>query len=99
LNNFKADNDVYGYSHGAQMILALANLLSESSQSSGFIGHIGGDDFISLVSGADTRAEHVCKEILGRFAKIAPSFYSEEHQRACGHPGGAKSASSKRARK
>jgi len=84
LDNFKAYNDVYGYANGDQIILALARILSELCRESGFVGHIGGDDFIVLLDMETTRSEAVCHDILSRFAHIAPAFYTKEHQREGG---------------
>lgn len=54
IDNFKAFNDRYGPDKGDQMIEVLSAVLIEAStkvgRSSGFIGHIGGDDFVLLTS-------------------------------------------------
>lgn len=74
LDQFKAYNDGYGYAHGDKVIIALANLLQTTLLEEGhFIGHIGGDDFMLLLSGDDWQAH--CQRVLDRFEAMAPDFY------------------------
>lgn len=76
LDNFKAFNDAYGYARGDQVIIALARLLQAQVESAGgFIGHIGGDDFMMLLS--LNHWESVCGQILGSFEVMAPGFYED----------------------
>ncbi|MCS7184520.1 MAG: response regulator, partial [bacterium] len=53
-NNFKAFNDKYGFERGDNIIKLLASILRsavvEAGNSTDFIGHIGGDDFIVITS-------------------------------------------------
>ncbi|WP_447956950.1 bifunctional diguanylate cyclase/phosphodiesterase [Vreelandella sp. EE7] len=76
LDNFKAFNDAYGYARGDQVIIALSRLLQAQVDSAGgFIGHIGGDDFMMLLP-----LEHwegVCRQILDSFEVMAPGFFDE----------------------
>ena len=53
LDNFKEFNDRYGYNHGDHVILLLSRILRDVVRglaSDGFVGHIGGDDFIFIVN-------------------------------------------------
>lgn len=76
LDSFKALNDVYGYACGDQVIVSLARLLQAQGESAGgFIGHIGGDDFMLLLPLAHW--EQAIHQILRCFEKIAPTFYAE----------------------
>jgi diguanylate cyclase (GGDEF)-like protein len=54
LNDFKAYNDYYGYKKGDEVIKHLANIICDTIEKYGnkddFIGHIGGDDFISITT-------------------------------------------------
>ncbi|MFD1907317.1 GGDEF domain-containing protein [Paenibacillus rhizoplanae] len=51
LDHFKAYNDTYGFKEGDRMIQATAELLKhEALRMNGFLGHIGGDDFIIFLS-------------------------------------------------
>ncbi len=76
LDNFKAFNDAYGYARGDQVIISLARLLQAQVESAGgFIGHIGGDDFMMLLS--LNHWEGVCGQILRSFEVMAPGFYDD----------------------
>lgn len=50
IDNFKAYNDVYGFENGDSIIKLLANTLRENTGKNDFIGHIGGDDFVVIIS-------------------------------------------------
>lgn len=76
LDNFKAFNDAYGYARGDQVIISLSRLLQAQVESAGgFIGHIGGDDFMMLLP--HSHWESVCGQILRSFEVMAPGFYEE----------------------
>ena len=47
IDNFKAYNDIYGFEKGDIIIKTLAQIIKEVIPKSEFVGHIGGDDFIS----------------------------------------------------
>ena len=82
LDNFKPFNDAYGYARGDQIIISLSRLLQAQVESAGgFIGHIGGDDFMMLLP--LDHWESVCQQILCSFEVMAPGFY-EEADRAKG---------------
>jgi GGDEF domain-containing protein len=54
LDNFKAYNDVYGYSAGDAVIrLAASALKAQTDEANDFQGHVGGDDFVIVFSSAD----------------------------------------------
>ncbi|MDR2486922.1 MAG: response regulator [Clostridiales Family XIII bacterium] len=80
LDNFKAYNDVYGFSNGDRIIVLTADILKDQVDLFGnpddFVGHIGGDDFI-VVSTPD-RAESICQEVIGAFDEKVLNFYSEQ---------------------
>lgn len=83
LDQFKAYNDDYGYAHGDEVIIAVANLLQDTLLEHGhFVGHIGGDDFMLLLSGDDWQAH--CEQVLNRFEAMAPGFYRPADQAAGG---------------
>lgn len=81
LDRFKAFNDAYGYVQGDQVILALGRLLKEVVGEAGFVGHVGGDDFMLVLEPEGARAS--CETILARFARFVPGFYD-----AAARPGG-----------
>jgi diguanylate cyclase (GGDEF)-like protein len=80
LDNFKAYNDVYGYSNGDRIIVLTADILTDQVALFGnpddFIGHVGGDDFI-LVSTPD-KAEQICRSVIAEFDDKVLNFYNEE---------------------
>jgi diguanylate cyclase (GGDEF)-like protein len=86
IDHFKAFNDYYGYGRGDEAIQILARLLVESVSrvggDNGFVGHIGGDDFVVLCS-CDA-AEGIGEEIIESFNKSALDLYDEE-DRSRGH--------------
>jgi diguanylate cyclase (GGDEF)-like protein len=86
IDHFKAFNDYYGYGRGDEAIQTLARLLSDTvaraGDEHGFVGHIGGDDFVVLTS-CDA-AEGMGEEIVEAFNKAAAGLYDEE-DRSRGH--------------
>lgn len=83
LDNFKAFNDKKGWDRGNRVIETAATTIAaavlEFAGTSGFIGHIGGDDFVALVPPEVARdaAEWIC----ARFDERIRDFYSfEEHE-------------------
>ena len=78
LDHFKEFNDRYSYLAGDRVIRLLADILHDVVSGlcgrDGFVGHIGGDDFICIVPlEAMTR---VCSEIVDVFDALLPLQYS-----------------------
>jgi DNA-binding response OmpR family regulator len=86
IDHFKAFNDYYGYGRGDEAIQLLARILSESvyrtGDAAGFVGHIGGDDFVVLCS-CDA-SEPLGEAIIEWFNTAAVDLYDEE-DRTRGH--------------
>ncbi len=83
LDNFKEFNDRYGYNHGDHVILLLSRILRDVVRGlapDGFVGHIGGDDFIFIVN--MKYLERCCDEIIYLFDELIPYQYTEEDRRA-----------------
>jgi DNA-binding response OmpR family regulator len=80
LNHFKAYNDAYGFEAGDQVLKSTSRLLVEAVErvdpADGFVGHIGGDDFIIVT--VPSVMEELARDICGKFDTLAPSFYKEE---------------------
>lgn len=80
LDNFKAYNDLYGFSKGDQIIKFTARTISTNVQAdkyeSGFVGHIGGDDFIAIVEEKD--AEEICENIISEFDSKVTNYFTKE---------------------
>ena len=66
IDHFKAFNDYYGFLRGDEAIKLVARcageVISRMIGDQGFVGHIGGDDFVAIVDPA--KSEDVAKEIL-----------------------------------
>ena len=84
LDHFKEFNDRYGYYQGDRVIRMLAMILHDVVKGmcgdGGFVGHIGGDDFIFLVPLEDVGP--TCREIISVFDSFVPLQYSEQDRRA-----------------
>jgi diguanylate cyclase (GGDEF)-like protein len=82
LDNFKAFNDKKGWDLGNRVIETAASTIhaavTEFAGGRGFLGHIGGDDFVALVPPgvAQSAAEWICQ----RFDERVRDFYSFEEQ-------------------
>jgi EAL domain-containing protein (putative c-di-GMP-specific phosphodiesterase class I)/GGDEF domain-containing protein len=78
IDHFKAFNDIYGYRAGDAMIQLVARLIVEESDSvSDFVGHVGGDDFVSIHCAADW--EPRLRSVLDRFAAESRQLYEPLH--------------------
>ena len=83
LDHFKEFNDRYGYAYGDGVIRILARILRDVVRSlapGGFVGHIGGDDFIFNLP--VEHLEWTCDEIIYLFDELIPYQYTEEDRRA-----------------
>lgn len=77
LNHFKAFNDWYGYKRGDEVIKMTAHILAEKVKSYGgkddIVGHIGGDDFITVTIPA--KAKLLARQIIAMFDRHIPLYY------------------------
>ncbi len=80
LDNFKAYNDLYGFTKGDEIIKftakTIAKNISEANCKNSFVGHIGGDDFVALVSKTDYEA--ICKNVIKEFDKNVQEYFTKE---------------------
>ncbi len=80
LDNFKSYNDLYGFFKGDEIIKFTAKVISRHIHcrecDSSFVGHIGGDDFVAIVSTTD--CEIICQNIIAEFDKNIVNYYLEE---------------------
>jgi len=84
LDNFKVYNDIYGFKDGDLVILLLGRILTwainRHGQSGDFLAHIGGDDFVAMVS--PDRAERICMAVVRCFKRlILDRYHSEDRAR------------------
>ncbi len=84
LDNFKAYNDLYGFTKGDEIIKFTARTIARNIHKqeceSSFLGHIGGDDFIAILS--NTNCEKLCQDVISEFdTKVLEFFTQEDAQR------------------
>ena len=81
LDNFKAFNDKYGFERGDAVLKLTASILKEAiggyGEKDAFLGHIGGDDFIILLS-EKVSFVSVAERIILKFDAEIRSLYSPE---------------------
>ena len=84
LDHFKEFNDRYSYNDGDRVIRILAKILHDVVKGmcaeQGFVGHIGGDDFIFVIPASIVN--EMCSEIVSIFDALVPYQYSEQDRRA-----------------
>jgi diguanylate cyclase (GGDEF)-like protein len=84
LDHFKEFNDRYSYYDGDRVIRILASILHDVVKGScgerGFVGHIGGDDFIFIIP--IQAVTEICSEIVSIFDSLVPFQYSDQDRRA-----------------
>jgi len=84
LDHFKEFNDRYSYYEGDRVIRMLARILHDVVKgmcgTAGFVGHIGGDDFLFIIPLDAVTV--VCEEIVTIFDAFVPYQYSEQDRRA-----------------
>ena len=84
LDHFKEFNDRSSYYDGDRVIRILARILHDVVKGvvaeQGFVGHIGGDDFIFVIPVASIH--EICEEIVTVFDTLIPFQYSDQDRRA-----------------
>ncbi len=84
LDHFKEYNDRYSYNDGDRVIYLVSRILHDVVKGllgpRGFVGHIGGDDFIFIIP-CDAIPD-VCGEVLEVFDTLIPYQYNEQDRRA-----------------
>ncbi len=77
LDNFKAFNDHYGFLRGDSVIKFTAKVLLDAAERAqdpyGFVGHVGGDDYVAIVSADNMEA--FCQDVVSRFDDGILDFY------------------------
>jgi len=80
LDNFKAYNDIYGFLKGDEIIKFTAKTIlknvHEENNGDSFVGHIGGDDFVAIVSEADYNK--ICQNIIADFDNNVTKYFTDE---------------------
>lgn len=86
LDHFKAFNDAYGYARGDQVLLHVAQVISQIVRPRvDFVGHVGGDDFVFLLRSQDWTLRLIA--VIEELAASLVNFHSSEHREAGGLAG------------
>lgn len=81
VDSFKPFNDLYGYGRGDEILLCLAQALSDRiDPARDFVGHIGGDDFMLVLGSQDWNVR--LERLLEDFHNQCKRFYRPEHLQA-----------------
>ena len=80
LDNFKSYNDLYGFTKGDEIIKFTAKTIMKNIHKldidNSFVGHIGGDDFVAIVSGINY--EKLCQDIICEFDQNVGEYFTKE---------------------
>ncbi len=83
IDNFKPFNDAYGFSRGDEIIRMLARILvntvDQYAGPHGFVGHIGGDDFVFICP--LEVVEDIAREIIQKFDHLVLNFIDPEDRK------------------
>lgn len=82
IDDFKPYNDYFGYYYGDKVIRLTARIIRDGVFDvcrEGFVGHIGGDDYIFIIPPEDI--DKVCGSILSVFDTLIPYRYPEADRR------------------
>jgi diguanylate cyclase (GGDEF)-like protein len=83
LDNFKAFNDHYGYGRGDEAIKFSASVFIDALESlnrdDGFLGHIGGDDFVVVTH--PSVVEELAHDVVRKFEEGIKKFYDPQDRR------------------
>ena len=81
LDNYKIYNDVYGFENGDKVLKYTSKIIQNSVNMylpyNGFIGHIGGDDFVVVLQCPRNICEDICKNIISEFEKNIKDYFNE----------------------
>jgi len=80
LDNFKEYNDTYGFLKGDEVIKFTAKtilkVMHHYKLENTFVGHIGGDDFVGIISDVDY--ERLCQDIIALFDINIKEYFNPE---------------------
>ena len=76
IDHFKAYNDVYGFKFGDDVINWVGKILTSFSIPDLFVGHIGGDDFVTIIP--EAYVHDYCDLAIERFEVEKKQFYAHE---------------------
>lgn len=81
LDNFKSYNDLYGFLKGDEIIKLTARIITKNvhsiEEADGFVGHIGGDDFVAIIDEYIDN-DKICQNIIAEFDKEVVKYFNDE---------------------
>lgn len=81
LDNFKIYNDIYGFENGDKILKLLAEIINSNIKTAfprtSFVGHIGGDDFVSVIDCGLEDCDTICKQIINEFDEKVIDFFND----------------------
>lgn len=85
LNNFKIYNDTYGFENGDKVLKLTAEIIEKQVQKyatcTGFVGHIGGDDFVCVIENDIEKGHKLCEKIISKFDEKILDFFNEKDKK------------------
>ena len=80
LDHFKEYNDTYGFLKGDEVIKFTAKtilkVMNDQKLEDSFVGHIGGDDFVGIISDVDY--DTLCQDIIIKFDENIKEYFNQE---------------------
>ena len=78
LDYFKSYNDIYGFKRGDDLLTDVSKILHTNiAKNGGFLGHIGGDDFVAIFH--HFRIDEICQTIIQQFEAAKKFYYPNDH--------------------
>ena len=75
IDAFKSINDTYGHKAGDKVLFAVAQVLRKHLRSTDFVARVGGEEFVSLLPGAELQqAQRLCEELRRKIGAIGFHF-------------------------
>ena len=82
LDNFKVYNDTYGFENGDKVIKFTSEIIKSEIGGlfpyNSFVGHIGGDDFFSIIENSLHSCSKLCENIIKKFDMGILDFLNEK---------------------
>ena len=78
VDNFKSINDKYGHGIGDEVLTKIADILKENIGNDGFVGRMGGDEFIAFLSD-NTDKDKACRIAEKLITKIKEGFAGKDY--------------------
>lgn len=75
IDMFKSINDNYGHKAGDKVLFAVAQLLRKHLRTTDFVARIGGEEFITLLPGADSvQGQKLCEDLRRKLGQLGFHF-------------------------